>query len=1155
MRKGNFQLLIEKLDQFIRKYYLNQLIKGTLYTLATMLVLFVGFNLLEHYFYFDTGGRKLLFFSFIGVSALATVAWIGIPLAKYFHLGSVISHERAAQIIGQHFANVEDKLLNILQLKQQADQSAENSLILAGIDQKSDDIKLVPFRNAIDLGQNRQYLRYVLPPLMVLIMILFAAPSLIKDSTTRLINNGTKYDRPAPFQFELIQDELKVVQNQDFPITVKVEGDVLPNEVFINVDNYQYRLQKEEANTFTYRFNNVQKDTEFRVFSSGVTSDDYTLEVLRKPNLLNFEVKLDYPNYIGQRDESLNSVGDLVVPVGTKIDWIFDAQHTDAIDIQFSGADELSTTKRFGKDVFTYQKRAVRGEGYKLYVSNEALPNADSVSYSISVIPDKFPSINVERFVDSSEQKLVYFVGDAADDYGLLSLSFNYEVVNEDGEKGELQSIKLEKPKGNQIQYDYQFDLRDLELNPGDQVNYYFEVYDNDGVNGSKSARTNLMLYRVPSVEEYEAMAEENDEQIKEDLKKSLEETRKLQEEMKKMRDKMLQKKELDWQDKKELEKLLERQKELQKQMEQAKENFEENLKNQEEFSQQDEEIMQKQEQLQEMMEEVMSEEMQELMKQIQELMEELEKDGALEMMEQMELQDEEMEMELDRMLELFKDLEMEQEMKETIEKLEELAEKQEELAEETEDLAEEMEQEMEQEDSEQQDGDQKDGEEKDSEEQDSDKKDGNQEQSEEQQQKQDELQEEQEKLNEEFDKLQEKMEKMQEKNEELNKKKNLDEPQEDMEKIDQQMENSEQQLQEQQNKKASKSQKNAAQQMRRAAQKMSQQMQSMQMEQMQEDMQALRQLLENLVGMSFDQEELVEKITMTDVTTPRYVELVQEQFKLQDDFRLVEDSLQALAKRNFQIESFITEKSTEIKNNIRNSLEDLEERRKPQASEHQRRSMKNLNDLALMLSETMQQMQQQMSMQMPGNQMCDNPGKGQGKQGSVPKDQMSKGQQQLNQEMKEKMQQMKDGKGGMGSKEFAQMAARQAALRKALKEKQKEMSERGKGNKELQELIDQMDKVETDLVNKKLTNEMMKRQQDILTRLLEHEKAEREKEYDEQRKAEQATAQPRPVPPSLEEYLKKREAEINPYQTVSPNLKPYYKSLVERYIQNVKSE
>lgn len=1147
MHKGNYQLLIEKLDQFIRKYYMNQLIKGVLYTVALMLVLFLGLNFLEHYFYFDTSIRKVLFYSFIGLSALMTVVWIGIPLSKYFRLGGVISHEQAAQIIGDHFGNVKDKLLNILQLRQQAAQSDQNSLILASIDQKSDEIKVVPFRNAIDLGQNRQYLRYVLPPLLLLIVILFAAPSLIKDSTSRLINNNKDYERPAPFHFTVVEDDLQVVQNQDFPLTIQVDGDVLPNEVFIDIDNYQYRLTKEDANTFSYRFNNVQKSTDFKLFSSGVNSNEYTLKVLKKPNLLNFEVKLDYPNYTGQRDESLNSVGDLVVPVGTNIDWLFDAQNTDNIDLQFSSEADLIETKRLSKDAFTFKKKALRGEGYKLYISNKDLPNADSVSYSISVIPDKYPSINVERFMDSTAQKLLYFVGDAADDYGLLSLSFNYEIVDVEGKKGNLQSIKLKKPKGNQIQYDHQFDLNELELQPGDQVNYYFEVYDNDGVNGSKSARTNLMLFRVPSVEEYEAMAEENDEQIKEDLKKSLEETRKLQEDMKKMREKMLQKKELDWQDKKELEKLLERQKELEKQMQQAKEKFQENKKNQEEFSEQDEQIQEKQEKLEEMFEEVMSEEMQELMKQIQELMEQLEKDGALEMMEEMEMNDEKMEMELDRMLELFKELEMEQEMKETIEKLEELAEKQEELAEKTEESAEDQEQkdsdeqDQNSEEQEQQDGEQeeKDGEEKSDQEQ---------------------LEKEQEKINEEFDKLQEKMEKMQEKNEELERKKELNEPQEEMEKIDQQLENSEEQLKKQENKKASKSQKSAAQQMRQAAQKMSQQMQSMQMEQMQEDMKSLRQLLENLVGMSFDQEDLIDDLQPTDVTTPRYVGLVQKQFKLQDDFRLVQDSLQALAKRNFQIESFITEKVTEIKSNISSSLEDLEERRKPQAAEYQRRAMKNINDLALMLSETMQQMQEQMSMQMPGQQMCTNPGQGKGKQGTVPKDKISEGQQQLNQEMKQKMDQMQEkggegGKGGMGSKEFAEMAARQAALRKALKEKQKELSERGQGNKELEEMMDQMDKIETDLVNKKLTNEMMKRQQDILTRLLEHEKAEREKEYDDQRKAERSAAQERTIPPSLEEYLKKREAEINPYQTVSPNLKPYYKSLVERYIQELKND
>jgi len=132
-------------------------------------------------------------------------------------------------------------------------------------------------------------------------------------------------------------------------------------------------------------------------------------------------------------------------------------------------------------------------------------------------------------------------------------------------------------------------------------------------------------------------------------------------------------------------------------------------------------------------------------------------------------------------------------------------------------------------------------------------------------------------------------------------------------------------------------------------------------------------------------------------------------------------------------------------------------------------------------------------------------------------------------------------------------MAAKQAALRKALRDLAKEKQQKGQGDKQLQEIIEQMDKVETDLVNKRLTNEMLKRQQDILTRLLKAEKAEREREYEEKRKAETASQKERKMPPSLEEYIKKREAEIEMFKTVSPSLRPYYKMLVEEYFKSLK--
>ena len=1113
-QQDNYSLLINKLDTFVRKFYLNQLIRGVLYSLGLIGLLFLAVNLLEHYYFFGQGGRKLLFFGFVGISAVALIIWVAVPLLHYFHLGKVISHEQAAKAIGEHFPNVKDKLLNVLQLKKAA--SADDHLALAGINQKTEEIKLVPFPKAIDLGKNRKYLRYALPPMLLLLTLLWAAPSLIKDSTTRLINNGTDFDREAPFKFLIAEEKPTVIQYEDYDLQVTIDGEVIPNEVFINVDNYQYRLKKEKNNVFSYRFNNIQKQTPFNLFAPGlrgqkVESKEYEINVLKKPNILGFEIALDYPGYTGRKDEKIDNVGDLSLPQGTQLTWVFNAAHTSKVDLQFGREGKRVSAERFSDDLFSYKKRALRDQTYKLFVSNEFLPDADSVGYSLNVIPDLAPTINVELFADSTNLKLQYFAGESSDDYGLKNLSFNYQITNAKGQQKPVVSTPIEISKDRNIQYSYNWDIEELGLLPGDQLTYYFEIFDNDAINGSKSARTSIMNFDVPTIEEFEEIEEKNDEEIKDKLKESLKESKRIQEEMKKLRDKVLQQKDMDWQTKKELEKLLEQQQQLQEEIKKAKEKFEENLKNQEQFAEQSEEILEKQEKLQELFEEVVNDEMKELMEQIQELMEELNKDNMLDMMEQMQMQDEEVEMELDRLMELYKNLEVEAEMERMMDKLEELAEQQEELAEETE-------------------------------------------KGEESQEK---LEEEQKDINEEFEKLQEKMEEIEKKNEELERPKDLgEENEEQMEDIEKDLEKSQEQLEQQENKKASKSQKKAAQKMKEMAQQMESSAQSGEMEQMEEDMKALRQLLENLVGLSFDQEDLMADLNTSTINTPHYVELVQHQYKLKDDFGLVRDSLQALAKRVFQIESFITEKVTEIDQNLEKGLDLLEERQKPQAADNQQRTMKNVNDLALMLNEVMEQMQQQMSSMMSGSQMCNKPGGAGGKPGSVPMDKISQGQQDLNKQMQEMKEGMQKGK-GPGSKEFAQMAARQAALRKALRDLKKQGQEKGKGGQggqqQMQEILDQMNKVETELVNKNLTNEMIKRQEEILTRLLEAEQAEREREYDNKRKAEAAKQQERKMPPTMEEYLKQREAEIELYKTVNPSLRPYYKILVEEYINQLK--
>ena len=167
--------------------------------------------------------------------------------------------------------------------------------------------------------------------------------------------------------------------------------------------------------------------------------------------------------------------------------------------------------------------------------------------------------------------------------------------------------------------------------------------------------------------------------------------------------------------------------------------------------------------------------------------------------------------------------------------------------------------------------------------------------------------------------------------------------------------------------------------------------------------------------------------------------------------------------------------------------------------------------------------------------------------------DKISEGQKELSEDLK------KMGKGGEGgqpsSKEFAKAAARQAAMRKALEEMREQRQEQGQGGQGLQEIIDEMNKNEIDLVNKRLNNDLLKRQEDILTRLLEAEKADRTRDKDNKRKAERTSEKQRELPPALQEYLKKREAEVEMYKKVSPALRPYYKQLVDEYYRSLKKQ
>lgn len=1061
--QDNYNILIRKLKRFIRKYYMNQIFRGGILFIAVFFLFFLLANIFEYYTWSSSVVRTTLFYTYLALNLLILFRLIILPLFRLFRIGRTINDEEAAGIIGAYFPEVGDKLINTIQLKRLSEKNGTLELLNASIDQKTKTLHPVPFVKAIDLSKNKKYLKYAIPPVLVVIILLLASPSIITEPSERLIRHRAQFERPIPFTIQILNERLEAMQYDDFTLRIQVEGEQVPAGISFSSNENLIPFRKESPGVFVYTLNKLQHDVVFDIIAEDFRFGAFVLKVLPRPIITNYYVSLDYPSYTGKSDDAYENTGDFVVPEGTFIAWKVITRDTRSVLFRFPGDSILLEEK--GSNAYQYKKRLLESTTYSISAANEHLLNPDTLAYAITVIPDVYPSAVFEEFRDSVYDKRLYFRGQINDDYGFTDLTFNFEFLNNfDSARIEGQTYKETVPisSGSTKQLVFHhFDLNRLQVGPGDEIQYYFEVWDNDEINGYKSSRSHKMIFRAPGLEEINEQTAAENREMKDEMEDIIRESQVLQHQIEKLNKQLINKETFSWQDKEQIRNLLNQQQQLADRMEMLQQKNAENIAREEQYKEQNEEIVRKQQELQELFEEVMSDEMKALFEELQKMLDELQKEDVQEMLEKMEMNAEDIEMELDKSLELFKQLEFDKRLTETIEKLNELAEAQMELSEKSTDKSNSKE----------------------------------------------EVSEEQKALNEAFEDVREDLDEIESLNEDLEEPHEMMETEEMENSIQEEMENSLDKLQKGNRKKAGESQKKSATELGKMAEILINMQVQMDNDAIAEDIRVLREILENLLIISFEQESIIKDLSHTNFADPQYQEIITRQYELEENMQIVEDSLYALSKRQTMIKPFITREVNKIHKSIDDANEQLQERKKGNASMSQQYAMTSVNNLALLLSEALNQMQQQQSMNMSGDKSCSNPGAG--KPSKMPQN-MGELQKQLNQQMqkmKNGQQSMgEDGKGGQDGKkgkpknatmseQFARMAAEQEAIRRQMQEYLEELKAGGEtGNAGLNSLMEDMEKTEQDLVNKRLTEETMHRQEEIYSRLLKHEKALRER-------------------------------------------------------------
>ena len=1130
-------IIYSKLEQFIKKFYTNELLRGTIFFVGLGLLYFLFTLFVEYFLWLKPTARTILFWTFIAVELFLLLRFILFPIFKLLKLKKGIDFNDASKIIGNHFSEVGDKLTNFLQLSKDSDNQHQNSeLLLASIEQKASTLQPIPFSNAINFGKNKKYLPLAIIPILFFLFFMISGQSdIISQSFNRVVNYKQQFLPPAPFEFQVLNKDLQTEQNKDFVLKVKTVGKIVPENAMIVIDDESYFMESDKAGEFQFVIPKPNKNLEFHIEANNVLSHDYELKVVTVPSIANFEMVLNFPGYLNKKSETIKGTGNAVIPEGTRITWKMNTLATQKVD-WMDAAGKASFSKQ--ENTFLLSKNISQNTDYQILTSNSKVQNYEKLNYQISVIKDQYPTISVGNAPDSLKIAKNYVLGQVSDDYGLSKLQIIYYPKDKpsNAKRG---TIAVKKDVYDQFVFVFP---SNLPVEEGVSYDYYFEVFDNDAIHNYKSTKSSVFSHReATDVEKEDQLIEQQNDNIN-SLTKSLKTQEKQFNEMDKLQKMGKEKDNLEFKEQQKVNDFIKRQKQQDDMMKEFAEKMKDNL---------DKVKTDKKDEMKELLKERLEkvdkdfEKNKKLLDELKELNDKIQKEELFEKMDKLKQQSKNQTKSLEQLVELTKKYYVEKKAEQIANKLEKLSEKQDKLSENEKENSTEK----------------------------------------------------QEEINKEFDDIQKELDDLDKDNKELKSPIDLPDTTPKEKSIEDDLKKASDELKKQSKAAAKPKQKSASKKMKQMSQDMQESMASSEQDQMSEDAAMLRQILDNLLAYSFSQEDVMKQFKGLKRGSPSFNKNLKIQQNLKQQFKHVDDSLFSLSLRNPKIAEDVTKEVGNVQYNVDKALETLADANIPKGVSHQQYATASANKLADMLETTLANMQMQMSMSMPGSgKGKPSPGQGSGMQ--LPD--IIKKQEGLGEKMKKGMKpgqkpgegkdgndgeseggkdgqkegkEGKDGKSGKGkngqgggsgnsqgnkdgengedgennAEKIMEIYKEQQQLRESL---QNELNKQGLGGQG-QNAIDQMKQIEKQLLNKGFNNEVLQRMLNLKYEMLKLEKATQEQGQEKKRQAETNKKEfnntTNALPSKLQEYL--NSVEILNRQTLP--LRSNFNQKVQEYFKS----
>jgi len=462
-------------------------------------------------------------------------------------------------------------------------------------------------------------------------------------------------------------------------------------------------MKKVGRKLFSWEMQKLSRSTAIRVSAGQTVSEQHVIRALDRPRVEAFSFTYHYPEYTGlagNRERRID--GNIVAPKGTEVEiqietnnalssaeLFFDEENKILLDISALRVASVSLTVR---ESTRYQVRLEDTFGLTL---------EEGPYYQIISTPDSSPSVSIIspaiQVIDIPEEMKVALSGQSEDDYGLASTELVYQVGYDRTERTiQLEHQPLTSGDGttgsNIVSADVrlEWDLRALDLLPGEEINYWLRTFDNDPVDGPKEGVSNIQVIRFPSMFEiYEEVQEKESAQV-DSVEDILNKQRDLQGQTRELRDALRSEDktpnaEVPWEHKETLEELRSRQEDIQKEMKDLQEEYEQSLEQMREDSAVSLQTLEKMAKIQELMDKMMTQEMKDTLGRFNQALEKMALREMDKSLGNLDFSMEKLEQNLDRTLSLLQQSYVERRLERLAHQASELAKSHQELLERTE--------------------------------------------------------------------------------------------------------------------------------------------------------------------------------------------------------------------------------------------------------------------------------------------------------------------------------------------------------------------------------------------------------------------------------------------------------------------------------------